>query len=98
MAGLLGAMVGGVLGFFLISAIIGLFAFKKDPPESRALKTCMAALLVIAVLAGIGNADGQGFAYFAWVMYVPGAIIGYFYWRNRYNKHWTDDEIEDAET
>lgn len=92
MTALIAASVGGFFGFMLISALVSAFVFKRDEPEARALKTTIAAFVIVAILAGFGNADGEGFKWFAWAIYVPGAIGAYLFWRRHYFKKWDDAE------
>lgn len=91
MAYLLGSLVGALLGMAILSAIIERFAFRNKPPLERAQFTVGLAFVIAAVISGFGAANGGPFVWDAGFKYVPGAIVVFIWYYNRYNKSWTDD-------
>jgi len=91
---LLGMIVGGFIGIAVLSAIIERFAFKSQEPTKRAEYTVGAALVLAAVLAGFGEADGGPFVWTAGWTYLPGAVVVLFWYRKRYFSAWVDDDLE----
>lgn len=89
---LTGQLVGGAIAILLLSFIIEMFLFKNSEPERRAMATAGLALLIAAVLAGFGKADGGSFVWTAGITYVPGAIFVFLWFRSRYQAKWSDDE------
>ncbi len=89
---LTGQLVGGAIAILLLSFILESFLFKSDEPDHRAIKTSGLALLIAAVLAGFGNADGGPFVWTAGITYVPGAIFVGLWFRSRYQAKWSDDD------
>lgn len=88
--------VGGAVGILLLSFIIERLAYKDKEPTKRAELTVGTALIVAAVLAGFGMADGGGFVWTAGAYYLPGAIAVFLWFRKRYADKWVEDELESA--
>ncbi|MAM38828.1 MAG: hypothetical protein CL949_10090 [Erythrobacter sp.] len=88
MAYYLGTLIGTAFAFMIASLIAGLLLFKEEPPISRTWKTGLAALTLIALVAGLGNRDGEGFQWFAWLTYIPAGIIIMLAWYLRYKALW----------
>ncbi len=95
MAFAVGAMLvawfGGFLAIAILSAILERFAYRKLEPLQRAQATVGSAFVLAAVLAGFGMANGGGFVWQAGLNYVPGAIITFLWYYNRYKKAWSAD-------
>jgi Ca2+/Na+ antiporter len=92
MGALLGMAVGGFIGIAILSAIIERIAFKERGSTQRAELTVGTALILAAVLAGFGMADGGPFVWSAGFIYLPGAVIVFLWYRKRYSDAWTEDE------
>ena len=91
MASLLGTIVGGALACTLLGLLAGL-VFKGKEPGERALFAALAAWVLAGVLAGFGMADRGSFKFSAILIYLPGAVIAFFYLRWHYRKMWRDDD------
>lgn len=86
-----GQLFGSAIAVLLISFIIERFFFKNEEPLERALKTAGSALVVAWIIAGFGYADGRGYAWFAGLNYVPGAVFVFLWFKSRYASSWVDD-------
>lgn len=91
---LVGYLIGGMLFGALFSAIIEKLAFKEKEPDERATATVGVAWLIMCILAGFGFSEGQGFAWFAGLYYLPGAAIVWLWYRKRYRKAWSNEAEE----
>lgn len=87
----LGSWVGAFVLIAIIAAITERLAFRTMDPLRRAQFTVGTAFLLAAVIAGFGNADGGPFAWQAGLDYVPGAIVTFVWYYNRYKKAWSPD-------
>lgn len=98
MAYLVGTLVGGLIGVALLAAIIERFAFKTQPPKRRAEYTVGFALILAAIFAGFGAANGGSFVWTAGWTYLPGAAIVFIWYRKRYEQSWSEDpdQVPDA--
>ena len=83
-------MVGGAVACILLGLLIGL-AFKSQKPLSRAAIASTGAWLFSGLLAGFGMADGGAFRTDAILIYLPGAVLAFFYLRWHYGKDWVED-------
>ena len=98
MAALIGQNFGGVIAILLLSFLVDAFLFKNDHPSARAMKTAAFALVVAAVIAGFGQANGGPFVWTAGVFYIPGALLVFFWFKSRYVAKWSVDEEGDLES
>jgi hypothetical protein len=83
--------VGGTIGILFFSWIVEGFAFKSREPGERAMLTVGMTFAVFAILAAIAFADDEPLGVLTGVFYLPGAVIGYFWFRKRYAKKWAPD-------
>lgn len=89
---LLGSLVGGAVGIAILAAIIEFLAFKSLEPTRRAQYTVGLALILAAILSGFGLSNGEGFAWTAGWIYLPGAALVYFWYLKRYERAWVQDD------
>ena len=94
----MGEIIGGIGAVFFVGFLTGLFAWKRQPPEPRALRITMVAYLVCAILYGFGSANGGPFNPMGFFYYAIGAGAFYLYYRRHLEKHWRDDEDVSADT
>lgn len=87
----IGSFVGGAVAVTLLGLLIGL-AFKSKPPSERAMLAAFMGCLVAGLVAGFGMADGGSYRFDAIFLYIPGAIVAFFYLRWHYGKDWVEDE------
>jgi hypothetical protein len=92
MAFCVGAFIGGWLLTMLIGALLERFLFRDLAPQQRASFTIGTAWVICAILAGFGFADGNGFAVFAGLNYIPGALLSAFLFYRRYSRSWSAGE------
>ena len=81
MAYLLGEVLGGMLGMFLLWSLFEWAIFKRvfDDPIKGKLTSVLAAYLVGSTIAGFGGADGGPYYWPAFIDYaIPAAIVGFF--------------------
>jgi hypothetical protein len=90
-------LLGGVVAMCLLGALCGL-AFKRKEPGERALAATIAAWVLGSIIAGFGMADGGPFRFDASLIYLPGAIVAYFFLSWHYRKNWVEDEEEGEPT
>lgn len=88
---LVGATIGGALFGFLFGLLWGKL-FKSLQPDGRALLAAVFGWLSVGLLASWGYSDGGSLQFSAALMYVPGALIAYFFLRRRYRESWVSDE------
>lgn len=93
---IVGALLGGALISAIFSGIIERFAFRDQEPDRRATSTVGLAWVLIAILAGFGFADDDGFAWLAGLYYLPGAALVWIWYRKRFREMWTTDDEPDA--
>lgn len=76
---LIGMLVGGVVGMFLLYSIWEFVLFRRifsDPVKNK-FSAAIAAYLTGATFAGLGNADGGSFDWSAYLQYlIPALIVG----------------------
>jgi mannose/fructose/N-acetylgalactosamine-specific phosphotransferase system component IIC len=92
---LFGGIIGGALLSLVFSGIIERFAFRSQEPDVRATSTVGLAWFIIAVIAGFGFANGNGFSPSAGLLYLPGAAIVWFWYRRRFRQLWLGDQTTD---
>lgn len=84
MAYLLGSIVGGVIGVYLLAALWEWALFKRinDDPLKGKLTSVLAAYVTGAALAGFGMADGGPYYWGAFLQYlIPSLIVGFIAYR-----------------
>jgi hypothetical protein len=88
MAGLLGFIVGGAFGVFILYSIWEWALFMRifDDPMQGKLASVAAAYVSAAVLYGFGSADGGPFNLNGFLFYLPGAMMVAVYAWRRANK------------
>lgn len=79
MLGWIAEIFGATIGFLLFGGLVAGSANKLsgegfDSPEARAMKTTLVAWVVIGAIATYGHSDGY-FAWWAPLLYIPGALI-----------------------
>jgi hypothetical protein len=78
---LIGMLIGGTIGVYLLYAIWEFALFKRvmDDPVAGKLSAVGAAYFTAGVLGGFGMADGGPFAWNAFAIYlIPALIVGAF--------------------
>jgi hypothetical protein len=87
MAYIIGQIVGGVFGVFLLYALLESAIFKRvfDDPIKGKMGSVVAAYLMGSTLAGVGGADGGPFYWGAFSDYAAPAIIvgAYAFWQGK---------------
>lgn len=80
-------ILGGAVACILLGLLIGL-SLKSEPPFKRAALAAGGSWVLAGILAGFGMADGGSFRYDAILIYLPSAVLAFFYLRWHYNKSW----------
>lgn len=87
MAYLIGQIVGGTVGVFLVFLLLEWAIFKRifDDPLKGKLSSALAAYFVGSSLAGFGRADGGSYYWGSFIDYaVPAIIVGiYAFWQGK---------------
>lgn len=80
MAYFIGQVVGGIIGIFLLYALLEWIIFQRvlDDPVKGKLGATLAAYLVGSTLGGLGGANGGPFYWNAFADYaIPAIIVGF---------------------
>ena len=74
---LLGALIGSIIGVYILYAIWDLALFKRvfDDPLKGKMASAAAAYFSAGTLGGFGGADGGPYFWGAFLQYLPGAIV-----------------------
>ena len=100
MAYLLGTIIGGTIGIYLLAALWEWAVIKRtvDDPLTGKLASAGLAYLTGATLGGFGGADGGPFFWGAFLQYlIPALIVGGFAYR-RGLKLRNESEAQNVET
>ncbi len=87
-------VVAGTIGLLFFAWILEGFIFKNREPTERAALTVGFAFFAAVVLAAIRFSDLEPLGVLTGVIYVPGAILGFYWFRKRYTKRWAPDISE----
>lgn len=88
MSYLIGMLIGSMIGIWIVSAILGLFAFKNTEPTKRA--AFIVGIAYAIAVAVYGSQDGGRYGE-ALIFYGIGAFVVFFERQRHYRKHWSDD-------
>ena len=96
MAMLLGMLIGGWLLGTIIISLADRFSssLREQEPLHRSLIGAAVAFVLIYMLAGLGFADGRGFAPLAGLFYIPGIAIAWFLHHRKLKKAWAPGDSE----
>lgn len=100
MAGLIGLLLGGTIGVFVLQNILEWAIFKRiaDDPVVGKLGSTAAAYVLAVIIYGFGSADGGAWRPDGLFNYAPGAtIVGFFaYRRGMKLRELSGDQVADA--